>query len=75
VPVLHIFLVLFTVNTHVPLKIAEEGDMVHKGVFKGGGWGSAAPGSVKFMDSRGFSAPNGCHGQIPDYVPEALSFM
>ena len=35
-----------------------------KAYSRGGAGGSAAPGPVKFMNSRGFSAPNGCPGQI-----------
>ena len=51
------------------LKLRKKWIWYTKAYSRGGGWGSAAPGPVKFMDSRGFSAPNGCHGQIPDYVP------
>ena len=64
-PVLHIFLVLFTVNTHVPLKIAEEVDMVHKGVFKGGAGAQQPLDQWNLWIPGGFQPPTGAMDKFP----------
>ena len=60
VPVLQIFPVLCTVNTHVQLKIVEllEVDMVHKDVIKGGGlWGLSSPWTSEIYGFQGVFRP------------------